>query len=112
MNFTRGVWKKDLDHIVSRELDNTNCEILLNDHNSVAKLFGPDKEANGHLIKTSPEMYTALEVAEQALCHIVPSDCWSTGPLTGNKIADHIICPGCVALSKIRATLAKARGEQ
>jgi hypothetical protein len=38
--------------------------------------------------------------------HNVPGDCWSTGPKTGDIIADHLVCPGCCALVSLRAALA------
>ena len=56
------------------------------------------------------EQAKALRQAREALEHIAPDDCWSTGPLTGDAIKDHVICPGCVAIATIDAIL-KGRGE-
>ena len=52
----------------------------------------------------------ALSFARQQLDHTVPGDCWATGPRTGDPIQDLIVCPGCAALAKIDAILAKAKG--
>jgi len=30
--------------------------------------------------------------------HCAPNDCYATGPLTGNPIADLVVCPSCAAL--------------
>lgn len=30
--------------------------------------------------------------------HCAPNDCYATGPLTGNPIADLVSCPSCAAL--------------
>lgn len=48
----------------------------------------------------------ALKKYMTAYPHSVPSDCFSTGPLTGNNILDHIVCPGCVAERMAKAALA------
>lgn len=37
--------------------------------------------------------------------HTAPYDCYATGPLTGNPIADLVACPGCAlanALARIQ----------
>jgi hypothetical protein len=43
----------------------------------------------------------ALRYAKVALEHSVPSECWATGPLTGNPIEDLLVCPGCKAIRLI-----------
>ena len=67
--------------------------------------------ANARLIAASPDLLSALKVAETEMTHDVPRDCWATGPLTGDAIRDLSICPGCIALVKIRAAIDKATGE-
>lgn len=54
-------------------------------------------EQKDHALQT---IKTLIEVIERACEHSVPDDCYSTGPLTGNPIADLVICPGCVALNE------------
>ena len=60
------------------------------------------------LIAAAPALLAACKIARQELEHAVPSGCWSTGPLTGDVIQDHIICPGCTAISQIDAAIAAA----
>lgn len=54
-------------------------------------------------------IYRLMEAGERAIgVHFAPDDCYATGPLTGNPIADLVACPGCVLLNEIgaaRATL-------
>lgn len=35
--------------------------------------------------------------------HSSPNDCYATGPLTGNPIADLIACPGCALANALAA---------
>ena len=39
----------------------------------------------------------AAQIAREALTHLVPEDCWATGPNTGNPIEDLVVCSGCRA---------------
>ena len=64
------------------------------------------------LIAAAPGMFDALRLAREQLAHNVPDDCWSTGPSTGDQFQDLVVCPGCAALAKIDAALAKALGEK
>ena len=65
-------------------------------------------EDRQRLIAAAPEMLEALRIAEAALTHVRPESCWATGPLTGDPIADLIVCPGCRALHAIDTAIAKA----
>lgn len=35
--------------------------------------------------------------------HCAPGDCYATGPLTGNPIADLVACPGCALQTALSA---------
>ena len=58
----------------------------------------------------APELLAALKAAMKQLEHDVPSNCWATGPNTGNPIEDLIVCPGCRVLAAAHAAIAKATG--
>jgi hypothetical protein len=42
-----------------------------------------------------------FELCKTALQHSVPGDCYATGPLTGDRVQDLLVCPGCAALAAI-----------
>ncbi len=71
---------------------------------------GEELQANANLIASAPELLEALEACVEQLEHD-SRDCYSTGPYTGDHIADLVRCPGCAAISKARAAIAKAKGE-
>lgn len=54
----------------------------------------------------------ALELAKKALEHIVPENCWATGPSTGDPFEDLIVCPGCRALHAISEAQSVQDGRQ
>lgn len=57
------------------------------------------------------ELLEALELGRTAIGeHIAPSDCYATGPLTGNYIEDLIVCPACRFISAYEKEIAKAKG--
>ena len=60
--------------------------------------------------EVGPELLEALEACVEQLKHDVPGSCYATGPLTGDPYEDLIACPGCRALEKARAAIAKAKG--
>ena len=62
---------------------------------------------SGYTEGPTPEMRKALLLAESALAH-EKSDCWATGPKTGDPVLDFIACPGCAALYAIRVALDQA----
>ena len=80
----------------------------------VATCWSVDNKAleTAQLFAAAPELFEAARFAREQLDHIVPGDCWSTGPRTGDPIQDLIVCPGCAAIAKIDAALAKALGEE
>lgn len=48
-----------------------------------------------------------LKLAERALDdHYAPNDCYATGPLTGNRIADFVECPACSFLATLAGSAA------
>ncbi len=68
------------------------------------------QEENAYLKQHNRGLLEACEAAKIALYHSAPSGCWATGPLTGDPIEDLVVCPGCRALTKIDAAIAKTRG--
>ena len=54
-------------------------------------------------------LIAALQGARATLAHDVPSDCWATGPLTGDPVEDLIVCPGCRAINRIDNALSKVQ---
>ena len=78
----------------------------------VESISFPEMRANANLLEASKKMYEALKMAKEALQHDAPGDCWATGPLTGNPIADMVVCPGCVALNMIDNAFARAEGSK
>lgn len=68
--------------------------------------------AGRDLLARMERMRVALKVADTALTHDYPRDCWATGPATGDPIADLIICPGCEARITINAAIADQPGEK
>ncbi len=71
---------------------------------------GEELKANARLIAAAPDLLEALEACVEQLDH-VPNDCWATGPFTGNALQDLVACPGCAALKKARAAIAKAKAK-
>lgn len=70
------------------------------------------READARLIAAAPEMLEALEEGRRAIGdHSAPSDCYATGPLTGDPIRDLVQCPACSFIAMYERALAKARGE-
>jgi hypothetical protein len=70
-------------------------------------------EADARLIAAAPEMLEALKIGRRAIGeHHKPSDCYATGPLTGNHFADLLQCPACLFIHMYEATIAKAEGRQ
>jgi hypothetical protein len=53
--------------------------------------------------KWETDLRETLTAAKAALYHEVPSQCWATGPYTGDE--RDFICPGCAAIAKIDAEL-------
>ncbi len=50
------------------------------------------------------DLLAVCEKAKAAIGeHVPPSDCYATGPLTGDPISDLVRCPACVALAAIEA---------
>lgn len=59
------------------------------------------------------EMLDALIEARRAIGdHFAPSDCYATGPLTGDAYRDLVQCPACHAIPLIDAAISKAKGEE
>ena len=55
------------------------------------------------------EMRAALAEGRRAIGdHWAPSDCYATGPLTGDPIRDLIECPACSFIAKYDAALKRA----
>ena len=64
--------------------------------------------ASEQRVKVLEELVSAAVLAIGE--HNAPTDCYATGPLTGNPIADLCVCPACSFLSmykKLEATCNK-----
>ncbi|MDO8631415.1 MAG: hypothetical protein Q7R41_13080 [Phycisphaerales bacterium] len=59
--------------------------------------------ANQLLRERNAKFEKASKLSRVAMYHIAPADCWATGPMTGDAIADLVICPGCTALNALSA---------
>jgi hypothetical protein len=58
---------------------------------------------------TNNPLVEALREARRAIGdHNAPSDCYATGPLTGDPYRDLVECPACSAIAKIDAVLASS----
>lgn len=53
-----------------------------------------------------PALTKALQHVKREWQHNVPSDCYSTGPCTGDIVQDYVACPGCAVQREIDAALA------
>lgn len=74
-----------------------------------AQIEGLTKRAE-QMEKTYKLLVEALNIAKKELVHDVPGYCYATGPMTGDMMADLVICPGCAAIKQIDEAL-KAAGE-
>lgn len=54
-------------------------------------------------------LLAACVLSRTALDHLVPEDCWATGPVTGDLVQDLIVCPGCQAIATIDTAIAAVR---
>ncbi len=58
--------------------------------------------ANTRIAALEEGLRRVIEAAERSQGdHIAPDDCFATGPLTGNPIADLVACPGCTQKQEI-----------
>ena len=64
----------------------------------------------GELRGETERLVAALQIARDALAHSAPEDCWATGPMLGDIMADLVVCPGCAALARIDAAIAAGKG--
>lgn len=63
--------------------------------------------------KQSAELLLALREARRAIGdHYAPNDCYATGPLTGDPIADLVECPACSFIATHDSIMAKATAAQ
>jgi N12 class adenine-specific DNA methylase len=70
-------------------------------------------EADARLIAAAPDMLEALKIGRRAIGeHHKPTDCYATGPVTGNHFADLVQCPACLFIQMYDDTIAKAEGRQ
>lgn len=71
----------------------------------------PIRTANARLIAAAPELLEALKEARRAIGeHFAPTDCYATGPATGDPIRDLVQCPACTAIAMHDRAIAKAQG--
>lgn len=72
-----------------------------------------DALANAQLFCAAPDLLEALHEGRRAIGeHSVPSDCYATGPMTGDRIRDLVQCPACCFIAMYDAAIARATGEQ
>ena len=69
MTHTPGTWKKEGDHIVARDI----LGKVSNGSNSIAVVYGPDKEDNANLIAAVTELLARLKQARDAIASL-PGD--------------------------------------
>lgn len=68
-------------------------------------------EANARLIAAAPELLEVLHEGRRAIGdHYAPSDCYATGPLTGDEFRDLVQCPACSFIAMYDAVIAKVIG--
>lgn len=65
-------------------------------------------DTNARLIAAAPELLEALKLVAKEWEHNAPSDCYSTGPLTGDVVRDHMSCPGCDVQKAVTEAISKA----
>lgn len=76
----------------------------------ILKRFTPS-EQNDRRDKRIAELEAGLRTARLAIGdHNAPSDCYATGPLTGDPFRDLVQCPACSFIEMYDAALAKAEG--
>ena len=57
------------------------------------------------------ELLEVLKEGRRAIGdHYAPSDCYATGPITGDPFLDLVQCPACSFILKYDAFIAKAEG--
>lgn len=79
---------------------------------SLATLTGNVSDGDAALIAAAPDLLEALKEGRRAIGdHNAPSDCYATGPLTGDPMRDLVQCPGCSFIKMYDAAIAKAEGQ-
>jgi len=67
---------------------------------------------NSHdeLVAMNKELLEALEEGRRAIGdHFAPSDCYATGPMTGDEFRDLVQCPACSFIAMYDHAIAKAK---
>lgn len=94
--------------------DQTRWRICAEDNVAFVSLSTRDHDEaapDAHLIAAAPDLLAALEEGRRAIGdHNAPTDCYATGPLTGNVIRDLVECPACAFIAAYDAAIAKAKG--
>jgi len=91
----------------------TKHTLIADEDNKVIGMVLPKHIHYGELFAAAPEMLEALKIGRRAIGeHHKPTDCYATGPLTGNHFADLVQCPACLFIHMYDATIAKAEGRQ
>lgn len=69
-------------------------------------------DANARLIAAAPEAVEVLHEGRRAIGdHYAPSDCYATGPVTGDSYRDLVQCPACSFIRMYDAVMKKIGGE-
>jgi hypothetical protein len=67
-----------------------------------------EAKANAYLMAAAPELLEVLEEGRRAIGdHYAPSDCYATGPMTGDPIRDLVQCPACSFIGMYESVMAK-----
>ncbi len=70
-----------------------------------------ENSANARLIAAAPDMFECLEEGRRAIGqHNAPTDCYATGPVTGDTFRDLVQCPACSFISMYEAVKARISG--
>jgi hypothetical protein len=67
-------------------------------------------ESIRRLTETTQELLDALHEGRRAIGdHSAPSDCYATGPMTGDLYRDLVQCPACSFIAMYDAAIERAR---
>jgi hypothetical protein len=92
------------------------CKLVLNEPANARRIVAavnacagiPTEALEGGVVS---ELLDALRSARHAIGdHHASADCYSTGPVTGNFVIDHLACPACSFIARYDVVMWKAEG--
>lgn len=102
--------KKAVDDIYSGLLDATQDYLKDNVAFNIASRIGTAEREAADARAENRQLRLVLAEARRAIGdHFAPSDCYATGPLTGDPIRDLVQCPACSFLAMYDETMGEAR---